>query len=70
MQQIWITRAGPPEVLQVKEAADPTPKAGEGSLLSFAEGRPRRCCIKKIVCTDEVVFCIFKTKPWGVWVGL
>lgn len=29
MRQIWITRAGPPEVLQVKEAQDPEPKAGE-----------------------------------------
>jgi len=29
MRQIWITRAGPPEVLQVKEAPDPQPKAGE-----------------------------------------
>ena len=29
MRQIWITRAGPPEVLQVREAPDPQPKAGE-----------------------------------------
>lgn len=29
MRQVWITKAGPPEVLQVKEAADPQPKAGE-----------------------------------------
>ena len=29
MRQIWITRAGPPEVLQLKEAPDPEPKAGE-----------------------------------------
>lgn len=29
MRQIWITRAGPPEVLQVREARDPQPKAGE-----------------------------------------
>jgi NADPH:quinone reductase-like Zn-dependent oxidoreductase len=29
MRQIWITRAGPPEVLQIKEAPDPEPKAGE-----------------------------------------
>src|SRR5215510_14018638 len=25
MRQIWITKAGPPEVLQVREAPDPTP---------------------------------------------
>src|SRR4051794_1290942 len=29
MQQIWITRAGPPEVLELREAADPSPHAGE-----------------------------------------
>jgi len=29
MRQIWITKAGPPEVLEIKEAPDPEPKAGE-----------------------------------------
>jgi len=29
MRQIWITKAGPPEVLQVKEAPDPSPIAGQ-----------------------------------------
>lgn len=29
MRQVWITKAGPPEVLQVKEAPDPTPRPGE-----------------------------------------
>lgn len=29
MRQVWITRAGPPEVLEIKEAPDPSPKAGE-----------------------------------------
>jgi len=29
MRQVWITRAGEPEVLEVKEAPDPEPKAGE-----------------------------------------
>ena len=29
MRQVWITRTGPPEVLQVREAPDPEPKAGE-----------------------------------------
>lgn len=29
MRQVWITKAGRPEVLQVKEAPDPTPGAGE-----------------------------------------
>ncbi len=29
MRQIWITRAGPPEVLAVRDAPDPQPAAGE-----------------------------------------
>lgn len=29
MRQVWITKAGGPEVLQVREAADPTPGPGE-----------------------------------------
>ncbi|HYE95048.1 MAG TPA: zinc-binding dehydrogenase [Rubricoccaceae bacterium] len=29
MRQVWITKAGPPEVLQVREASDPTPGPGE-----------------------------------------
>jgi NADPH:quinone reductase-like Zn-dependent oxidoreductase len=29
MRQIWITKHGPPEVLQVREAPDPSPGAGE-----------------------------------------
>ena len=29
MRQIWISKAGPPEVLVVKEAPDPRPGAGE-----------------------------------------
>ena len=38
MRQIWITRAGPPEVLQVKEAADPAPNAGEVRIRVEASG--------------------------------
>jgi len=38
MRQIWITRAGPPEVLAVKEAADPEPKAGEVRVRVEASG--------------------------------
>ena len=30
MRQVWITRTGPPEVLQVREASDPD--AGPGTL--------------------------------------
>src|ERR1700677_3452340 len=43
MRQIWITKAGPPEVLETKEAPDPQPKAGEvrirveGSGVNFAD---------------------------------
>ncbi len=29
MRQIWIPKAGPPEVLELREAPDPHPKAGE-----------------------------------------
>jgi hypothetical protein len=29
MRQVWITKRGGPEVLQVREAADPAPKEGE-----------------------------------------
>ncbi|HYC57017.1 MAG TPA: medium chain dehydrogenase/reductase family protein [Candidatus Binatia bacterium] len=29
MRQVWIPKAGPPEVLEVREAPDPQPKAGE-----------------------------------------
>lgn len=38
MRQVWITRAGPPEVLQVKEAPDPTAKAGEVRIRVEASG--------------------------------
>lgn len=38
MRQIWITRAGPPEVLEVKEAPDPQPKAGEVRIRVEASG--------------------------------
>jgi synaptic vesicle membrane protein VAT-1 len=42
MRQVWITKAGPPEVLQV-EAPDPTPRVGEvrirvvASCINFAD---------------------------------
>jgi synaptic vesicle membrane protein VAT-1 len=38
VRQIWITRAGPPEVLEVKEAPDPQPKAGEVRIRVEASG--------------------------------
>ncbi|HML08810.1 MAG TPA: medium chain dehydrogenase/reductase family protein [Xanthobacteraceae bacterium] len=38
MRQIWITRAGAPEVLEVKEAPDPQPKAGEIRIRVEASG--------------------------------
>ena len=38
VRQIWITRSGPPEVLQVKEAPDPTPKANEVRIRVEASG--------------------------------
>jgi synaptic vesicle membrane protein VAT-1 len=38
MRQIWITKAGPPEVLQVREAPDPEPKAGQVRIRVEASG--------------------------------
>ena len=38
MRQIWITKAGPPEVLQIKNAPDPEPKAGEVRICVEASG--------------------------------
>src|ERR1700758_2409030 len=38
MRQIWITRIGPPEVLEGKEAPDPEPKAGEVRIRVEASG--------------------------------
>ena len=38
MRQIWISKAGPPEVLAVKEAPDPQPAAGEMRIRVEASG--------------------------------
>ena len=38
MRQIWITKAGPPEVLAVREAPDPEPKTGEVRIRVEASG--------------------------------
>jgi NADPH:quinone reductase-like Zn-dependent oxidoreductase len=38
MRQIWISRAGPPEVLELREAADPQPAAGEVRIRVAAAG--------------------------------
>src|SRR6201987_5172627 len=38
MRQIWISTAGPTEVLVVKEAPDPAPKAGEVRIRVEASG--------------------------------
>jgi NADPH:quinone reductase-like Zn-dependent oxidoreductase len=38
MRQIWISRPGPPDVLQVREAPDPDPKAGEVRIRVRAAG--------------------------------
>jgi NADPH:quinone reductase-like Zn-dependent oxidoreductase len=38
MRQIWIRKAGPPEVLEVKEVPDPEPKAGEVRIRVEASG--------------------------------
>src|SRR5579863_8866407 len=38
MRQVWITRAGPPEVLQVREAPDPEAGRGEVRIRVKAAG--------------------------------
>jgi NADPH:quinone reductase-like Zn-dependent oxidoreductase len=38
MRQVWITKYGPPEVLQVREAPDPAPAAGEVAVRVRAAG--------------------------------
>lgn len=38
MRQIWISRAGPPEVLELREAPDPEPQAGEVRIRVAASG--------------------------------
>ena len=38
MRQVWITKAGAPEVLQVREAPDPSPKKGEARIRVAAAG--------------------------------
>ncbi|HEY1349745.1 MAG TPA: medium chain dehydrogenase/reductase family protein [Ktedonobacteraceae bacterium] len=38
MRQVWITRAGPPQVLQEREAPDPSPRAGEVRIRVEASG--------------------------------
>ncbi len=38
MRQVWITKSGPPEVLQVREAPDPTPEAGQVRIRVRAAG--------------------------------
>src|SRR5579872_6958630 len=38
MRQIWIPKAGPPEVLEVKEAPDPHAEAGETRIRVEASG--------------------------------
>lgn len=38
MKQIWITKAGAPEVLQIKDAPDPAPAAGEVRIRVEASG--------------------------------
>lgn len=38
MRQVWITKAGPPEVLQVQDAPDPSPAAGQVRIRVEAAG--------------------------------
>jgi NADPH:quinone reductase-like Zn-dependent oxidoreductase len=38
MRQVWITKVGPPEVLAVREAPDPEPRAGEVRVAVEASG--------------------------------
>ena len=38
MRQVWITKVGAPDVLQVREAPDPTPGPGEVRIRVEASG--------------------------------
>jgi NADPH:quinone reductase-like Zn-dependent oxidoreductase len=38
MRQIWISKAGPPETLVLKEAPDRSPRAGEARIRVEASG--------------------------------
>jgi len=38
MRQVWITKVGAPEVLQVREAPDPTPGPGQVRIRVAASG--------------------------------
>src|SRR5712691_5043729 len=38
MRQVWITRVGAPEVLELREAPDPLPKPGEVQIRVRASG--------------------------------
>ncbi len=38
MRQVWITKVGPPEVLELREAPDPSPKPGEVRIRARACG--------------------------------
>ena len=38
MRQVWITRVGPPEVLELREASDPTPGPGQVRIRVHAIG--------------------------------
>lgn len=38
MRQVWTTKAGPPEVLQLREAPDPSPGPGEVRIRVEASG--------------------------------
>ena len=38
MRQIWIARAGAPEVLEVRQAPDPEPRPGEMTIRVEASG--------------------------------
>ncbi len=42
MRQVWITRHGAPEVLEVREAADPVPGARGSPNTGYARGRELR----------------------------
>ena len=55
MRQIWITKAGPPEVLEVREAPDPVPRDDEVRIrvrvalhLVFRHRRKQRSDLKPI----------------------
>jgi NADPH:quinone reductase-like Zn-dependent oxidoreductase len=67
VRQVWITRRGGPEVLQVREAPDPEPAAGEVRIRVEASGVNFADVLARMVCTPMRR----RSPPWSAtrWRG-